>query len=115
MDSLDAFWEMKENNVSNPNTQIQKQYASIHMPHRTATGFVIAMFSGIFGFGIVWHIYWMIALGLLGIFATAMARTFNTKLDYYLHSDDIIAFERLRSQQTASQRVEHANEDVVMA
>jgi cytochrome o ubiquinol oxidase subunit 1 len=94
---LDAFWELKEKKQPNPNTELQSHYADIHMPRNTATGFVIAILSGIFGFGMVWDIYWMIALGLVGIFATVMARTFNTNIDYYLKSDEIKAYESARS------------------
>jgi len=85
----DAFWEMKEKNLPNPNIQVQAHYPEIHMPHNTSAGFIIAIFSGFFGFGMVWHIYWMIAFGLIGVFATAMARTFNQKTDYYIKSDEI--------------------------
>jgi cytochrome o ubiquinol oxidase subunit 1 len=92
----DAFWDMKEKNSANPNLQVQSHYADIHMPRNTGAGFIIALFSGIFGFGMVWHIYWMIALGLLGIFATAIARSFNQNLDYYLKSDDIVRLEKER-------------------
>jgi cytochrome o ubiquinol oxidase subunit 1 len=96
---LDGFWDMKEKNQMNPNTQLQSHYADIHMPRNTATGFIIAICSGVFGFGIVWDIYWMVGLGLIGIFATVIARTFNSNVDYYLKSDEIIAHERARSQE----------------
>lgn len=95
---LDAHWDMKENNIPNPNTQPQTRYHDIHMPHNTPAGFVIAMFSGLLGFGLIWHIYWMIAFGLIGIFATAIARTFNSNLDYYLKSDEIARMEMERAQ-----------------
>lgn len=94
---LDAFWDMKEKNQMNPNTQLQSHYADIHMPRNTATGFIIAMCSGIFGFGIVWDIYWMVGLGLIGIFTTVISRTFNSNIDYYLKSDEVLAHERARS------------------
>jgi cytochrome o ubiquinol oxidase subunit 1 len=97
---LDAFWDMKEKNQMNPNTQLQPHYDDIHMPRNTATGFIIVILSGVFGFGIVWDIYWMVGLGLIGIFATVMNRTFNSNVDYYLKSDEIIAHERARSQDT---------------
>ena len=97
----DAFWEMKEKNLPNPNIHVQSHYHDIHMPHNTPVGFVIAMFSGIFGFGIIWHIYWMIALGLIGVFITPMVRTFNRNTDYYLKSDDVrrMELERAEAQQ----------------
>lgn len=97
--SMDAFWEMKEKNLPNPNQIVQAHYSDIHMPHNTPAGLVIALFSGIFGFGMIWHIDWMIALGLIGIFLTPMVRTFNRKLDYYLKSDSIRKMELERQLQ----------------
>ena len=94
--SLDAFWEMKEEKAVNPNIELQSHYDDIHMPHSTATGFIIAVFSGILGFGLIWHIFWMMGLGLVGIFATVMARTFNANTDYYLKSDEIVRIENER-------------------
>jgi cytochrome o ubiquinol oxidase subunit I len=92
----DAYWDIKENNKMNPNMQLQAHYADIHMPKNTGTGFIIAMFSGVFGFGMVWHIPWMIGLGLIGVFATVIARTFNNDLDYYIKGDDVMKMERDR-------------------
>jgi cytochrome o ubiquinol oxidase subunit 1 len=96
----DAFWDMKENHLPNPNLQPQTHYADIHMPRNTGTGFIIAVFSGVFGFGMVWHIPWMIGLGLVGVFATIMKRTLNQNTDYYLTSDEIVKLEneRVRAQ-----------------
>ena len=94
---LDAFWDMKEKKLVNPNIDIQSHYDDIHMPRNTSVGFVIAMFSGLFGFGLVWHIYWMIAVGVIGIFATVIARTFNSNIDYYLKSDEIMKMEKARA------------------
>lgn len=93
----DAYWEMKEKNLPNPNRDVQPHYVDIHMPHNTSAGFVIAMFAGVFGFGMIWDIGWMIALGLIGVFATPMARTFNRNLDYYLKSDEIRKMELERA------------------
>ncbi len=112
---LDAFTEMKEKNQMNPNTQLQAHYADIHMPRNTATGFVIAIFSGILGFGLVWHIFWMIGLGLLGVFATVIRRTFNSNIDYYLKSDEIIAHERARSQRVRETDSDTQDGSVVVA
>ena len=85
----DAYWEMKEKNIPNQNLIPQAHYDRIHMPRNTATGFVIAVLSGIFGFGMVWHIDWMIVLGLVGIFVTLTVRSFNFDTSYYVESDEI--------------------------
>jgi len=81
----DAFWEMKQQGLK-PET---RPYQDIHMPHNTGAGFIIAMCGGIFCFGMIWHIFWMIGLGILGIFATAIARTFNMHTDYYVPAAEV--------------------------
>lgn len=85
----DAYWEIKEKNISNPNLTPQAAYEPIHMPRNTAMGFYIGILSGLFGFGIIWHIYWMIAGGLLGIFTALTVRSFNFDTSYYVKSDEI--------------------------
>lgn len=89
VDTRDAYWEMKENNRPNPNVTPQSHYQPIHMPCNTATGFCIGILSGLFGFGMIWHIDWMITLGLGGIFFTLVVRSFNFDTSYYLESNEI--------------------------
>jgi cytochrome o ubiquinol oxidase subunit 1 len=115
---LDEYWAMKEKGMLNPNTQLQSHYADIHMPKNTATGFIIAIFSGIFGFGMIWHSPSMIGFGLIGVFASIMARTFNQNIDYYLKSDDIVRLERerIRAQNIPSDlKDENENENEKLA
>lgn len=93
----DDFWEQKQLRLKGiippaPN------YKDIHMPKNTGTGFIIAMCSGLFGFGMIWHIDWLIAAGLLGIVATVVARTYNTDVDYYLKAADVEKMESVRRQ-----------------
>ncbi|MDX2164376.1 MAG: cytochrome o ubiquinol oxidase subunit I [Gammaproteobacteria bacterium] len=85
VDSRDAYWEMKQRGL-HPE---KRAYEDIHMPKNTGVGFLIALFGGLFCFGMVWHIYWMIGLGLFGIIATAIARTFNHDIDYYVPAAEV--------------------------
>lgn len=94
VNTRDAYWDMKEKNSINPNLILQSQYSPIHLPRNTATGFVIAVLSGLFGFGIVWHIDWMMTVGLVGIFVTLTVRSFNFDTDYYLQSDEIMRIQK---------------------
>jgi cytochrome o ubiquinol oxidase subunit 1 len=82
---LDDFWAQKEKGLSTK----KPNYVDVHMPKDTSTGFVIAIFAGLFGFGIIWHITWMILFGLAGVFFTVAKRTFNMHTDYYIKAADI--------------------------
>ena len=89
---IDDFWVQKQKR-GNGNPDPNRIIKDIHMPKNTGTGFIIAMFAGIMGFGLIWHIYWAIALGIIGIFSTVIRRTFNTDIDYYVKTADVIATE----------------------
>jgi cytochrome o ubiquinol oxidase subunit 1 len=48
----------------------QDHYEEIEMPRNSPTGFTCAFFATFLGFGLIWHIWWMVALAALGAFAT---------------------------------------------
>jgi cytochrome o ubiquinol oxidase subunit I len=93
--SRDAFWVAKQEKMANPNAVVKPDYQDIHMPKNTATGFIIAMFSGLFGFAMIWHITWLIAVGFIGILATIIMRSCNLNIDYYLKANEV---EKLETQ-----------------
>lgn len=88
VDSRDAFWEMKRKQKS-PKANKKPIYQDIHMPKNTATGFIIAVFAGIFGFAMIWHIFWLVALGLVGILISMIVHSYNQDTDYYVKADEV--------------------------
>ena len=40
------------------------------MPRNSPTGFICAFFATVIGFALIWHIWWMAALGFVGAYAT---------------------------------------------
>jgi len=84
----DAFWVAKQEK----NKAHQKpHYEDIHMPKNTATGLLIGVFSGAFGFALVWQSLGLLILSLLAIVVTVVARSFNQDTDYYLKAADLAA------------------------
>jgi cytochrome o ubiquinol oxidase subunit I len=69
----DAYWYMKraaqERQAEAAET---RAYEAIEMPVNSATGFVTAFFAVVTGFALIWHIWWMVILGLLGAFVTML-------------------------------------------
>jgi cytochrome o ubiquinol oxidase subunit 1 len=94
VDSRDAFWEEKQKRLNEGALVKPPVYQDIHMPRNTATGFIIAMFSGAFGFGLIWHITWLIFAGLAGMILTVIARSFNMDVDYYVKKEEVERIER---------------------
>lgn len=85
----DPFWVAKQQAVSNDQAAPEVPYEDIHMPKNTAAGFLIAACSGLLGFAMVWHIFWLGILGLVGIVAVMIGRSFNLDVDYYLKAAEV--------------------------
>src|SRR5580692_7317518 len=69
VDSLDAFWVMKQRAAARP----PERYPAIEMPRNSATGFLTAFFAVVAGFALIWHIWWLAILGLAGITVVLVA------------------------------------------
>ncbi|MDX7676782.1 cytochrome o ubiquinol oxidase subunit I [Aeromonas caviae] len=89
---LDAFWEAKADGSA---YKKPAQYAPIHMPKNSGAGVIIAAFSTLFGFAMIWHIWWMAIAGFIGMIATWIIHSFNDDVDYYVQVDEI---ERIEGQ-----------------
>src|SRR5574344_2057958 len=77
----DAFWAAKEDGSA---FLQPAHYAPIHMPKNTSAGLIISAFSLAMGFALVWHIWWLAIVGLVGMIATYIKHTFNDDVDYYV-------------------------------
>ncbi|MEA2865115.1 MAG: cytochrome o ubiquinol oxidase subunit [Bradyrhizobium sp.] len=68
--SEDAYWASKRRAAERTRSHDRPEYRDIEIPRNSATGFVCAFFATIMGFALIWHIWWMVAAGALGAFAT---------------------------------------------
>jgi len=88
--TLDQFWRDKEHHLAEGHIHPKDiHYEPIHMPKNTAAGFMIALFSGLTGFALVWHMLIPGIMGLLGVISTVIARTFSNDLDYYIDAETV--------------------------
>lgn len=86
--SRDPFWEEKQR-IAEGGKPVKPRYTDIHMPRNTSVGFIISVFSALVGFGSIWHIGWMIALGLVGIVVATIIRAFDKNIDYYVKASEV--------------------------
>jgi cytochrome o ubiquinol oxidase subunit 1 len=69
--SEEPYWDIKQqaratHHLATP----EPQYAAIEMPRNSPTGFVTAFFAVVTGFALIWQIWWLVVLGLLGAYVT---------------------------------------------
>lgn len=87
---IDDHWYTKEKNQGKPPVNPETiDYQDIHMPKNTSVGVIIALFSGIFGFAMVWHMMIPAIVGLLGVIGAMLYRAFDNHVDYYIKADTV--------------------------
>ena len=87
---IDQYYiDKQEKNVSHHVHPNDLHYEDIHMPKNTSAGFIIAIFSGIFGFAMVWHMWLPAIVGLVGAVVTVIVRTLSTDIDFYVKADEV--------------------------
>jgi cytochrome o ubiquinol oxidase subunit I len=98
---IDAYWDLKQR--AKPSTQPAqaRDYTAIEIPKNSATGFVTAFFAVVTGFALIWHIWWMAGLGVIGAFATLLAFAFRDQEEIEVSAEQVARFDRSHTPEIA--------------
>jgi len=80
----DAYWKLKHPASGQARSHEKPEYRAIEIPRNSPTGFVCAFFATMMGFALIWHIWWMVAAGAIGAFATFIVFAWRD------HDEDVI-------------------------
>ena len=86
----DAWTDMKKHGYQRP----LEGFNDIHMPRNTGAGILLAALGTIFGFAMVWYIWWLAAVSFVALIACAIAHTFNYDRDTHLSAREVGRFEQ---------------------
>jgi cytochrome o ubiquinol oxidase subunit I len=67
VDQRDPLWDEKR-------AEQKINYEDIVLPKNTSMGFVIGWLSLLFGFGMIWEIYWLAGISLIGVIVCMIIR-----------------------------------------
>jgi cytochrome o ubiquinol oxidase subunit 1 len=88
----DAYWGMKQR--AREQKSEAPHYEDVEMPRNSPTGFVCAFFATIMGFALIWHIWWLVAAGAVGAFATFVVFAWRDEVEYVISADDVERIDR---------------------
>lgn len=95
----DAFWMQKEA-VKNGHAPAELSYEDIEIPKNTSVGLFIAGFAFVFGFGMIWHIWWLATVGIAAVILLVIVRSFNEDIEYTITAAEVAATEHRLSHKT---------------
>ena len=106
----DVYWSIKERAREQLGLGEEPEYADIEVPRNSPTGVVCAFFSTIVGFALIWHIWWMAGVGLLGAFVTFVVFAWRDRTEDVTSAEDAGRIDRAnrRARQAALLQMEPA-------
>lgn len=91
--SLEQHWDDKETGRA---YQRPASYEPIHMPHNTASGFVISAFAAVMCFALIWHMWIIAGVTLAGAIISFIVRSYDRNVDYYIPAEEVARMENAR-------------------
>ncbi len=90
----EAYWGVKQRALEQAHLPDEPDYADIEMPRNSPTGFICAFFSSFMGFALIWHIWWLVIVSLLGAFATFVVFAWRDNDEYIIPASAVAKIDR---------------------
>jgi cytochrome o ubiquinol oxidase subunit I len=100
---LEAYWGMKEKALEHLSLSAEPKYEAIEVPRNSPTGFITAFFAVITGFSLIWHIWWLVILGLVGAYVTFVVFAWRDHDEVMIPAEEVARLDRAnRAARTAA-------------
>lgn len=94
VDSRDAFWEMKKRGEPTL-ASAPVEAEDITLAKNTGMAIYLSAFVFVGAFGLVWHIIWLAALGVVGAVACVIVRSFDEDTEYVLPAAEVERLQKM--------------------
>jgi len=90
----DPYWGMKQKARESMTLGAEPKYTAIEIPRNTPTGFIAAFFATATGFALIWHIWWLVIVGLAGAYATFVVFAWRDESETEIPADEVARIDR---------------------
>ncbi len=86
VEGRDSFWAEKEKGTAYKRPE---KYSDIHMPKNVPYGVWIGIAAFFFGFAMIWYMWWLAILGLVGAITTVIIAANNDENEYVIPAEEV--------------------------
>ncbi|MGB7973042.1 MAG: cytochrome o ubiquinol oxidase subunit I [Roseiarcus sp.] len=94
VESIDDYWRTQRLAERGTAPRVEPDYQPIEMPRNSPTGFICAFFATFAGFGMIWQIWWLVIVSLVGAFATFVVFAWRDRTEYEIPADEVARIDR---------------------
>ena len=92
----EPYWDIKQRAIERHHLAPEPEYKPIHMPRNSPTGFITAFFSTITGFALIWHIWWLVGVGIVAAYAVFVWFAWRDVDEYEIPAEEVARVDRAR-------------------
>jgi cytochrome o ubiquinol oxidase subunit 1 len=92
----EAYWGIKLRAIETQQLSPEPHYEAIEMPINSPVGFYTAFFATVFGFAMIWYIWWLAALSLLAAFIGFVVFAWRDVHEFEVPEEEVERAERKR-------------------
>jgi cytochrome o ubiquinol oxidase subunit 1 len=89
----DEWWYQKKELSGRPH---RSEYQDIMLPKNTSLGVWLGVGAGLFGFGAIWHMWWLMGAALIAIVLTVIKRTLDDQTEYTVTAEELFTYDSVR-------------------
>jgi cytochrome o ubiquinol oxidase subunit I len=91
----EPFWDLKRRaRELGRLVTAEPPYQPIEMPRNSATGFITAFLAVMTGFALIWHIWWLVIVGLSGAYLTFVVFAWRDLVETIVPVDEVADLDR---------------------
>src|SRR5215831_12969946 len=106
----EPYWGIKRRAIETQQMSAEPRYEPIEMPRNSPTGFITAFFCTMTGFALIWHIWWMVALGIVAAYAVFVWFAWRDAVEYSIPAEEVARYDRERRQARERWLAQHAGQ-----
>ena len=106
----EPYWGIKQRAIETQQLSPEPKYEPIEMPRNSPTGFITAFFATITGFALIWHIWWLVGLGLVAAYAVFVWFAWRDAVEYSIPAEEVARDDRERRRAREQWLAQHAGQ-----
>jgi cytochrome o ubiquinol oxidase subunit I len=101
----EPYWSAKQSDREQTHGAMpEPHYELIEMPRSSAVGITTAFFATVSGFALIWHIWWLVVLGLICAYATFVVFAWRDLAEVEVSAEEVARLDRADRQARAEHR-----------
>jgi cytochrome o ubiquinol oxidase subunit I len=106
----EPYWDIKRRAIEAQQLSPEPKYEAIEMPRNSPTGFITAFFSTLTGFALIWHIWWLVGVGIVAAYAVFVWFAWRDAVEYSIPAEEVARYDRERRRAREQWLAQHAGQ-----